>query len=342
MNIEYRMRLLELKKLLKKFIKKGYFKLFDSMDLFYLFDPTSRSILFFSDRIFNDSFGMQFFYGDAGINYLHDAFTTKDNFAINPFFVDTILLSMVSKKDIIPEDVEYLHRYKINITELNFIPYRYQEGYPIRYLNIKELDIVLKYCYYLDSLIENEKDDIIKAFAKEDIVLSMFHPKEYLYEVRYGTLANIETFPKKRKANQQFILDNQLLPLKEDTWHLLHAYLPNDSDNKQPYPTLLMLYSEQQDQFVHQVISCKPKKIVDYIEAFLDDSFKEHGLPTNLVINHRAIFSYMFETLKGLNIDVSFARENKELDEKIYDLFEDILAGDGNSSQKSFNVNYVS
>lgn len=340
MNFEYRGKLLELKRVMKQFISKGYFELFHSENLFYLLDFKSKAVLFFSERFFNNSFGIQIFFDDSGLNYLHDAFTSEDGFSVNPFFSNAILLSVVPKGDLIEDDKQYLHQNKLRVTEQNFIPYRFKEGYGLDYLSLKELDKVLDYLYYLSSLLSNEKEDVIKAFEEQKMVFSFFNPEELVYEVRYSGMVNLESFPAKHAKNQDFIADNQLLNYTEDHCYLLHAYLPINKKSKDPYPSILMLYSEQKKSYRHQLIFCKPNRICDYIYAFLDDYFKENGIPTVITINDRKIYRWVQQTLQALNMEVYFKRENQEPDELVYELFEKILEEPHSENVNSFH--YIS
>lgn len=326
--------------MLKKFISKGYFEKFHSENFFYLFDFKSRGVLFFSERFFNESFGIQIFFDDGGLNYLHDALTSKNGFSINHFFSNSVLLAIVQKDDLLDDDIAFLHQQKLKAVETNYIPYCFKEGYGLNYLSLKELDRVLNYLYYLSSLLENEIDDVVNAFEEEKMVLSFFNSKDYVYEVRYVNMLNLEKFPSKSKKNQSFIEDNMALYYSDDTYHLCQTYLPIKRTDKGSYSSILMLYSEQKKTYEYQLISCSPSRICDYVYAFLDDYFKLNGLPSTIKINHRKIFSVVYKTLIELNIDVSFERENNECDELLYELIEKLI--DAPQKENSKTNQYIS
>lgn len=325
---------------MKQFISKGYFEQFNSENFFYLFDFKSRGVLFFSERFFNDSFGIQIFFDDSGLNYLHDALTSKNGFSINHFFSNAVLLAVVQKADLLEDDIDFLHQQKLKAVETNYIPYRFKEGYGLDYLSLKELDQVLNYLYYLSSLLENEKNDIIDAFDAEKIVLSFFNPNDLIYEVRYVGMLNLEKFPAKSKKNQSFIDDNCMLGFSNDTCSLCHAYLPIKKTAKASYPSILMLYSEEKKSYEYQLISCNPSRICDYVYGFLDDYFKKNGLPGTLKINHRKIFSSVYKTLTELNMDVFFERENDACDECMYELIEKLIDEPAKEIMKTYQ--YIS
>ncbi len=61
-------------------------------------------------------------------------------------------------------------------------------------------------------------------------------------------------------------------------------------------------------------LSCKPHQFLEYSKGFLDSVFKEVGVPTRIVLNHRHMMSFLFKTLAELNIEVDFQREPAPLD----------------------------
>ncbi len=326
MSLKYKDKLLELKRLLKRFIDKDYFKTYHPEDFFYFMDPKSKGILFFCDKIFNDSFGMQIFFNKDGFNFLHDALTTTDAFSINHFFSTAYLICITQKNSLTEEDIKFLHLHKINVCKQNYIPYGFKEGYGLDYLKLKELDMVLRYLYYLESLLLNEKNDVDEAFQNEQMPISFFDPEKLVYEVHYGGLMHLETFPPKKNINFDFVKDNQHISINEDTYYFFHTYFKAvEPENEEPYDSILMIYSLTKKTYEYQVIKCKPKEVVEYVYAFLDDYFKSHGIPSYLVCNHRKIYSWVYKTLRELNINLSFKREVDIVDEKLCELMGSLL-----------------
>ncbi len=326
----YKQRYMEMKKAIKKLISDKYFEKFNSRDLFFLMDEKTKGIVFLSETLFNDSFGLQFFLDDAGLNYLHDAYTTENGFSINHFFTDSILLCMVTKKDLTRDDVAFLKKHELRVMpENNLIPYSFKEGYGLSYLSSKELDHCLTYVYYLMSLLKNELQDILEASKNERITVAAFDTTHMTYEVRYSRMVDLETFPRYKKAEGEFIKEFQDSTYVDDTCQIAQCYLPIDKESKEPYPSILLAYYEQKDTYTYQVIPCTPQQLPEYIYGFMDETFKAYGLPTNIKMNHRKLYAKCFKTLKGLNIDVRFQRENEAIDELLYDVIEKEVNGVG-------------
>ena len=322
----YKEKYMEAKKLLKCFIKKQYFDIFSSNDLFYLFDQSNRAILSFCEKMFNSSYGLQMFFDNEGLNYLHDVFTSKSGFSVNHFFSNTIMLAFVPKKDLTLNDYDYLKKHKINVVkEYNFVPYCFKEGYGINYLSNKEFDKVISFLYYLNSLLKNEQTDILSAFETERIVMGFFDNVEMSYEVRYTGMVNLETFPTNKKANIPFIEEHDLTSYTDDVCHIGHCYFPVKNEFDDPFPSILIAYYEKIDEYYYSFIDCKPKNITDYIFGFIDEAFLAYGIPTNVIINNRKLYANVYKTLKKMGIDVTFERENETVDENLYSFIDSKL-----------------
>ncbi len=344
MNAEYRAKYLEIKRLFKKFVSKGYFEIFNSENLFFMADSKMMCIAFFAEKVFHNSYGIQFYFNQDGLNYLHDAYTTTTSYAINPVFSETTVVCFASRDDLLPEDIDFLHRQKLNVmSSNNLMMYRFKAGYRNRYLTSKELDGILDCFYYLSSLISNEEEDLEKAFEQDKMALAVFNNKEMLYEIRYTDLFNLERFPKNHPCNDEFVTENQQWKFTDDTCYLVHSYIPTNRVRQKFYPSILMMYSEQKNDYVYQIISCLPTKICDYVCAFLEDYFRKYGRPNKIVIDSRKIYAYLYETFKKLSIDVVFKRESELLEESIIEMYEKIYAGERDKGlDETVLMNYVS
>lgn len=319
----YKEKYMEAKKALKKLISGKNFEKFNSRDLFFLMDEKTKGIVFFSETLLNDSFGLQFFFEEAGFNYLHDAYTTENGFSINHFFTDSILLCMTAKKDLTLDDMRFLRTNHFRILEENnFIPYSFKEGYGLSYLSSRELDRCVAYMYYLMSLLKNELPDILEASRNERITVAAFDTTHLTYEVRYSRMVDLETFPSFKRMDKAFVKEFQNSTYVDDICHIAQCYLPIDKGMQEPYPSILLAYYEQKDIYTYQIIPCKPLQLPDYIYGFMDETFKEYGLPTNIKMNHRGLYAKCYKTLKQLNIDVRFQREYETVDNILYDVID--------------------
>ena len=90
--------------------------------------------------------------------------------------------------------------------------------------------------------------------------------------------------------------------------------------SKDYYQSVLFGYYPEKDAYIIHTISCKPSQIGEYLIGFLDELFKENHLPTKVVLNERRMIAELYNTLKGLHIDVDFQRETEEIDTLFVDI----------------------
>ncbi len=315
----------EAKAIILKMLKAGYFEKFNSHNIFFLLDEKSRGISVFSEKILNETYGIQFFFGMNGINYFHDVLNSKTGFAVNHFFSESILMAIVKKADLSLEDRKYLHENEVRVYENNLIPYVFKEGYGLSYLANKDLEIVVDYLYYLLSLIKNEKNDLIGYFRNFKLVMAFYDTKQFSYEAKYANvdLVNFEVFPKSKPLNKDIVSEYEDSVYTDDICYFLHCYLPLKKEDDEPFPSILLTYYEKKDVYNFEIIDCEPKHITDYVFGFMDRCFKKNGLPITVVINNRQIYSAINKTLKALNIDVQFKRENERVDNLFYDIIDE-------------------
>ncbi|MDE6660469.1 MAG: hypothetical protein K2J93_01430, partial [Anaeroplasmataceae bacterium] len=86
---------------------------------------------------------------------------------------------------------------------------------------------------------------------------------------------------------------------------------------------ILFGYYPEQDTYFIQTIECKPNQVGEYLIGFLDELFKENHVPTKVIFNERRTVAELYNTLKGLHIDVAFYRETEEIDSLFVDLMRD-------------------
>lgn len=312
---------MEIKRIFKKFISKGYFEKFDSENLFYITDSKNKGVAIFSDKVLYDSFGIRFYFNQDGLNYLHDIFTSETNYIINPMFSETTMICFSSRSELLPEDIDFLHQMKVNVVKNdNLILYSMHAGYSGHYFSLKEMNMVLDYMYYLMSIIEHEEKDLLEAFKEKKMVVSAIDTKLMQYQIQYTPLFIFEKFSRFHRVQADFVEDIKYNVIKDDTCYLVHTYLPDETN---PYfHSILMLYSHKNEDYEYQIIPCKPEDICDYVLAFMEDYIKVHGIPNQIVIDDRKIYSKFYKTFKELSIDVVFRRESKEIGSAIVDLYE--------------------
>ncbi|MDE5715542.1 MAG: hypothetical protein K2I42_05350 [Anaeroplasmataceae bacterium] len=330
-----------LKKVIKSFIKKGYFEEYTAVDLFYLEDENSKAVLVFNENLKFSSPGMQIFYNQKGLNYLNDVLSTQDGFSANYFFSDCIYITLVDKNMLDQESRLFLKNRNIRIADKNLLVYQFKEGYGVSFCSVEILCILEHYMEYIYSLIRNEKEDIDMAFEKYYICHAKFNTDEYTYEVQYPEYIDFSSFPGLKKVNEAFLDQYQDRPYVNDTCYLFHSYLPLEHVDREGLPSIFLVYYENLNQYYYQIFHCRPEKSHMMVFQFLEEQFDRYGMPTTLTTNHRKIYSYIKRTMVKLNIDIHFKREV----EKVDDLFLEIFHNESfikEEEKSEFDTNFVS
>ena len=78
------------------------------------------------------------------------------------------------------------------------------------------------------------------------------------------------------------------------------------------FTSVVFMYYENLNKWFTNLIDCKPEKIGEYMFAFIDDVFKMNGMPDEVVVSDRYIFTGVNKTLKKLNISTMFLREEND------------------------------
>lgn len=339
--LNYKDCYLELKKAMHLLEKRHAFEEFNYMNLFFILDENSKGIVVFSNQQMGDSYGIQIYFGDAGINYLYDSYMSSTGLVLNTIFADMTNISFVERKDLLPSDIAFLKKHKIRINAKgNLIPCEFKEGFDFTYLSIKKMEKAISYIYYLLSLLDNEKEDIEECFRDEKIVLAAFDTKEMYYEVRYTADLSLGNMPSFKKVNQDFVSEYQNSTYVDDTCHICRYFSPTGTPTS-GYESILFGYYEKKETYLFHQISCKPKQITEYSIGFLDELFKKEGLPTKVVFNNRSLTSQMLKTLRALHIEVDFQRENEDVDSFFFEMMAENLESEKKGEQK-LNTVFVS
>lgn len=315
---------MELKKAMKLLDGIHAFEQFNYMNLFYLIDESSKGVVIFSDHIMGESAGLQVHLGDTGINYLYDSYMSPTGLVLNSVFADMLTVALISKKDLVKEDISYLKKHKIRITsENNLIPCEFREGHDYAYLSVKNMKRVITYIYYLLSLIKNEREDILKCFENSDLVLASFDTRQNVYEVKYTGDVALGNIPRFKKIHQDFIAEYKDAMYIEDTCYISRYYSYEKVEENEYYKSILLGYYLDKNTHILHTISCKPSQIGEYLIGFADELFKENGVPTRVVFNERRLYAELYKTLDKLHIDVAFQRETESIDAMFFELFKE-------------------
>ncbi|MCM1131018.1 MAG: hypothetical protein NC310_07280 [Roseburia sp.] len=322
--MRYKECYMELKNAMKLLEKNHAFEQFNHMNLFYLLDESSKGIVILSDHIVGESVGLHIYLGSNGINYLYDSYMSPTGLTLNAVFADMVTIAFVSKNDLTERDINFLKKYKIRISkEHNLIPWEFKEGHIYSYLSLKKMRHVIAYLYYLLSLIKNEHDDILKCFEDTELVLAAFDTTLNLYEVRYTGDIILGDMPRTKKINQAFVDEYKDSIYIEDTCYISRYYSFKTVGENEYYQSVLFGYYMNKNTHLLHIISCKPNQIKEYLTGFVDELFKDNGIPTKVVFNERRLYAELYKTLKSLHIDVTFQRETEAVDSLFYDLLDD-------------------
>lgn len=312
---------LECRKILKKFIKKGYWTEFSSADIFYIQSSNKNKALFtFVEQFFSDAFGIQLFYTPDGFNYVHDILTTAEQATVTLCDCDSLCAMFVSKADLKEEEVAFLKKNNIRIMEANnLLFYRYKPGYVQKLASDKELGVILSHLEYLDSIIPNEFEDLKECFKEGNAAVALMNLEEMQYAMVYRPLPFLETKIKKEKANIAFIEEFKDSTYIDDECYACASYIPVSIRESGIRPLLVYFYFPNSNKHYFRYILEGPKDYKNVYYGILYEVFTQIGVPTKMIFNNRAIYSLVNNTITKMNIENSFIRENAEIDVNVND-----------------------
>lgn len=312
---------LECKKILKKFIKKGYWTEFSSADIFYIQSTQKNKVLFtFVEQFFSDAFGIQLFYTPDGFNYVHDILTTAEQATVTLCDCDSLCAMFVSRADLKEEEISFLRKNNIKIMESNnLLFYRYKPGYVQKMATDKELDVVLNHLEYLDSIIPNEFEDLKECFKEGNAAVALMNLEEMQYAMVYRPLPFLETKLKKEKANIAFIEEFKDSTYIDDECYACASYIPVSIRESGIRPLLVYFSFPKSNKHYFKYILEGPKDYKNVYYGILYEVFTQIGIPTKIIFNNRAIYSLVNKTITGMNIENSFIRENIDVDMNVSD-----------------------
>lgn len=316
---KYKDLYLEAKDILKKLYKKGAFDSYSAKDLLYICDEKSKAVAAFTQNIYAEGLGLQIFYNDKGLNYLHDLLTSTSIHPANFFYCDCFLLGFIERKFLTEEDKKFIKKHNLNIVkEFNFLPIRFKEGCRKTYMTHKELEISINYLCYLYALLSNDVEEINEALSQDFTPIAIFDNTEMSYNVHYNPMPYLATMPKFRPIDKNFVSDFKNATYVDDTVYFFHTYLPFFTPEMKELSSIIVALYLDKNNLKYEIFDAKMDEIEPYFLGFLDNLFYENGLPTNVIVNHRKLYSICYKSLKALNVEVEFKREDPELDQNIY------------------------
>jgi hypothetical protein len=312
----------DIKNIINKFRKETYWDIFNSNNQFYI-GTTKEALFSFTRDEMSTSYGMQIFYTPVGFNYIHDRLTVHYEGVVTIDDCDAIFVKIADKNNITDEEKAYINKQGMKIGNHNVIIYRYQPGYVHRFANVNELKVIYEYLEILASVIKNEFTDIISAFDSE--YTPMIFVEGYSYDVVYRPLPLLYRPYNHKSVNKEFVEEFKNKTYLDDTCYLFTMY-SNMYAKDGIKPLIIYVYYPNNNIVEFKSILDKPSKYNESIFGILYEIFEEHGLPMKLITNNLKLQSYFYNTLKKLNIEQEFKREEAKVN---YDLAKFVEEVDG-------------
>ena len=309
----------QIREIINKFIKKDYWNEFSSADIFYFDDSKKKkTMITFIDSFFGEAYGIQFFINKDGFNYVHDILTCQNPDMISIGDCDSICAVLSSKEDLTPTDIKFLKSCNARIKEENnLLIYRFKKGYAQRLANLEELNMVLSRLDYLGCIIANEYVDIKAAFENGYLAIAYVDLEKYLYHISYHPLPFLESNPRVKPINENFVNEYKDSTFINDECYLFTSYLPIIVKETGVRPILLYFYYADSGKTFLKFIIDEPKTYYDYIFGILDDVFIKVGKPTKMIFNNRDFYYFTKKTLSSLQIECVKTDNNEYVDENI-------------------------
>lgn len=309
---------LDCKKLIKKFIDRAYWQSFNSGDIFYFVrEGKPDSIFTFVENMADGSFGGQLFSGAESFNYVHDILTTNSN-AVTIYDCNALIFSVKTKEEMTEFDKDYFKENKMRVMpENNFLAYRYFPGKMVRMANDLELKDLYNHLAYINSIVSNEFDRVIEAFANELCIYSIIDDEKYTYEMILRPLPYLETKERNYKKNDDFILEFKDKEFINSECYLFLSYAPLVIKEKGIRPLMVYFYYPKENKHLFRYIMESFYHNKNMLYGILDEAFNEIGKPYKMYINNRLALAYLHKTLDALNIENVFLREEKDTNDNI-------------------------
>lgn len=306
---------LECKRIMKSFVKKNYWQSFTSADLFYIAEMRKKYLFTFVEQFFGDSFGCQLFFNANGFNYVHDILTTSNESTVSILDCETICAAFISKSDLKEEEIDFLRKNKIRITEENnLIVYRFSVGYGQTIASDKDLKLYHMVLEYMASIISNEYNDIVSNFKEGNATVAIMDIKNMQYSIIYRPLPFLETKIRELKGNVEFANEFKDTTYINDDCYMFASYLPIVVKETNIRPLVLYFYFPKTRHHYFKYIIDEPKEYKNCIFGILYDVFTEIGVPTRMLFNNRNIYAYVKKTIDLMNIENVFLRESAMVD----------------------------
>ena len=316
----------DIKEVYKKLENLKAFENFGRTDCFHLIDEDGQGMAIFSDVVWKGHPGVQMFMKNPGLNHVHDLITCTNSYGMDRTFANVHAVTIVPKEDLEDVDKAFLKKMRCNVTASNnLMLFIIKEGRGFVQPTKADLLNILYYLTYLHSMIENDFDQLKEIFDNELMAMGTFNNEKMTYKI--GPLPDItfERLPGLKKVNEPFYEEAIKYNYISEKCRIGRLYLPIKEKPTDYFSSVVFVYFENMNKWFTTIFDCKPDKIADYMYAFLDDIFKEYGMPDEMEISDRHIFAGISKTMKKLNIEVTFLREENDFAKNCYGRLSEVL-----------------
>ena len=298
-------------KIYKKMVKKDYWSYFTVKDIFSLkSDQGDDSVFVFVDNDVAKCFGIQLFYNPTGLNFLHDALTIKNplsGFILEPEMFSSALLPSSALSD---EEKLFIREQGCNVKkENNLVIYSYKVGYARKLCNEDELNLFLDHMCYMDSLLDQKLSEVIDNINANNINQAYFFIDEAKFMLTKFSQESFESFPKLSPVYKPFAEQYKDFTPIDDEGYIITMSLPIIFERNEETPVLLVFNYPNSNRLYFDYILSNSQNAKRGIYIPLDNAFSKIGIPVELIVNNRFIYSNIYKTMNLAGINLKFSND---------------------------------
>lgn len=328
------MRIIPLRKtkyeIIKGFINKikrlGVFKKFDSSNIIIFKSKDYTGAVTFASEPQLENYGLSFFIGDAGLNTLYDMLSL-DDLSYNQASYNLINVIYKKDKNLTPSDYKFLNSHKIEIKRLNNVIFNtFNEGYAMYNTTSNEADKVFEMVCALYVILIHKMDYLEEVFSKNDdcVVIADVDFKKLQFSISQSPLPYIERRYNEIVSTEEEINEFMDIDHKEYEVEIMtkgcNLPVKINECNKAVAPLMISINTPTFPLAEFETIISLPTDYRSQLIYILRDFFKENGIPTKIIINHRRLYYEIKDLLNKLGVEVILQLENPKYDATLEDI----------------------
>lgn len=328
------MRIIPLRKtkyeIIKGFINKikrlGVFKKFDSSNIIIFKSKDYTGAVTFASEPQLENYGLSFFIGDAGLNTLYDMLSL-DDLSYNQASYNLINVIYKKDKNLTPSDYKFLNSHNIEIKRLNNVIFNtFNEGYAMYNTTSNEADKVFEMVCALYVILIHKMDYLEEVFSKNDdcVVIADVDFKKLQFSISQSPLPYIERRYNEIVSTEEEINEFMDIDHKEYEVEIMtkgcNLPVKINECNKAVAPLMISINTPTFPLAEFETIISLPTDYRSQLIYILRDFFKENGIPTKIIINHRRLYYEIKDLLNKLGVEVILQLENPKYDATLEDI----------------------